>query len=152
MRSGGWSARLALLKVFDAACEAVSEEEEAELHVLVRSLGQKETEAWLRSVRAQAMALLSLTKAQRTKRLAALDPEDRLWLRYAVAAWSAKAVVYFELLEKSSIAPVDLQKWSGPAGLNLVAEYEGNQVWLWPWGGLTPWYEEVVVEVEAFDE
>ena len=149
MAKWGWTAHRALLKTCESVLDDVSPEERDQLFRQLRALGRTNVELLMRDIRDAAEYHLGLTKIQRRKWLASLEAQEALLLRYAAAAWSAKAVTFFELLGTSGMTPDEPEKWAGPAGLKLVHRYESDTGWLWPWEGLTPFYEEVEVVVGA---
>lgn len=76
----------------------------------------------------------------RRRSVAALPPDQRPFAYYAAAAWTAKALLLAEHLERLQLEPGFPRKFAADAMLTLVGRYEQeDEPWLWPFPGLSPW-------------
>jgi hypothetical protein len=80
-------------------------------------------------------------KQKRQKLIRELPPVHQGWALYAAAAWTVRALALAEYLERADLALMP-RKWAADAALSLVADFEKDQTWLWPFDGEPPWAED----------
>jgi len=144
----GWTARSALLKMHEKFSDLISPDDLRLLRSQLDGWSKRDLEDWLNERRAAGLQIVADGVPALKRRVRNLDRSEAVALFYLASAWSAKAVVLFELLERSAIAPSDPAKWAGPSGLRLVTEYETDENWLWSLPEAPPWYASAVVTVE----
>lgn len=135
------TSRLALRKRFEFLRDALSADDLAELHERFAQSGKHRVRDFLQEVRDDALGIATASsKAALARKIAGRGNENRILGAYAAVAWAARALVLVETLEHNDLDVPS--KSAADAALRCLREFEGHDVWLWPFESEPPWPDE----------
>lgn len=124
----------------------LSPQDRIRLYNRLKVAGRREALTTLRRLHQLATDFQTDVEPQRTEELESTDQEARALICWAAAAWSAKALHLFELLDERTQGLTREGLSAGEAGLQIAFEYEEDWAWMWPYPGLSPFADQPIYD------